>query len=110
MRVWSDQPIDTVELCWGLERHRRGATIATLALISGRAVETWTAAIALGDAPLPSVETVAARYEILRWAWLVGFTVEAVSDHVRAPRAWCVEAARRLPEFQPEESAPCRAA
>lgn len=105
MKLSADLPIDTLELLWAMERRSARYSLHDIAAMSGRLVEEWREAFDLGDAPLPADGTIAQRFAIVRRAWLQGFGPAEVAVMARAPGSWCIEVARRLPEFSRKSDA-----
>jgi len=105
MKLSAAHPLDVLELAWGLEIRNSFWTNRRLAEVSGRTEEAWRAAFETRSAAFPPTEVIDERLALVRRGVAREMTAADLSRQVRAPRAWCAEAARRAIGTLLEETA-----
>lgn len=104
VKLGCSHPIDPLELMWALESRNAHFQLSDLAAASGRAEEAWLDAMAAQNPAWPSTEVIAERFDVVRQAARDELEIGVVALRARAPRAWCAEVIRRLPElYAPKE-------
>ncbi|WP_333896252.1 hypothetical protein [Brevundimonas aurantiaca] len=105
MKLSAAHPLDVLELAWGLEIRNSFWTPRRLAVWSGRSEDEWRAAFETGSAHFPPTEVIDERQALVRRGVAREMTAADLSKQVRAPLAWCAEAARRAAATLLEETA-----
>lgn len=95
MRLSAAHPLDTIELAWARERRADRHPMHVIVQQSGRSEVEWTRALRDGEVAFAPNAVIDERYALIAQALTIGLSMDLMSNAVRAPRAWCVEAGRR---------------
>ncbi|MBO9500788.1 hypothetical protein [Brevundimonas sp. A19_0] len=96
IRLSTDHEIDALELAWARERNAERYYDVANARASGRSVKDWKAAQRAAKAPAPLACVMRERRDLVAQCLTIGFTIEAMARICRAPRSWCLSAAREI--------------
>lgn len=96
----AEHALDVLELQWAAAELSAVFPLVEIARVSGRPVSAWELALASGQAAWPPNHVIGERYDLIRQAAKQRLADKSMALIVRAPRAWCREAASRLPELK----------
>lgn len=99
MKLSANHPLDVLEFQWGQQSRSGVCTLQDLALGSGRTVEEWAEAFARGEATWPPNHIIDERFEVVREAIRQRLSIAETAQRARAPRSWCADVMRRLPQM-----------
>lgn len=105
MKLGANHRLDVLELQWGMEVRSAHCTLQELALVSGRTQESWAEAFAAGNAAWPPNDVIEERFEVVRQAVRERLSAAETAVRARAPRNWCADVMRRLPQMDSERKA-----